>query len=160
MEDKPIEPEIVTEDKSTNIVHVQVNVQQNKPDSKPNVQDKSDDCNEKYILHPDIRVTQARIKEVETNIALMLDGRPLSKLNILRIATGCMRITKNMSELPKNVKKIVLITALNRAIGTQCDKNFISEMEKEALLLMVSEVVSEVIDITYEISKQKCCVIV
>jgi hypothetical protein len=116
--------------------------------------------------HPDLRITQARIKEVEDSIDIILDGRPLTKMNILRVSINAMSTTASMVELPNNVKKMVLIAALNHAIEIGCNNASISELEKEFLLTMVDEVVSQVIDLAHEIASKKllsmpkdCCMI-
>ena len=117
--------------------------------------------------HPDLRVTQERIKEVEDNIDIILSGRPLTKLNILRVAISAMATTASMIDLPNSVKKMVLLAALNHTIEVECKKNTLSELDKEFLLTLVGEIVTQVIDLVHDVASKKifvgpnsnCCVV-
>ena len=117
--------------------------------------------------HPDLRVTQERIKEVEDNIDIILSGRPLTKLNILRVAISAMATTASMIDLPNSVKKMVLLAALNHTIEVECTKNTLSELDKEFLLTLVGEIVTQVIDLVHDVASKKifvgpnsnCCVV-
>ena len=106
-------------------------------------------------LHPDIRITQKHVDNVVKAIDISLSGRPLSALNILRVSIMAMSITADMFDLPNNVKKMVLIAALNQCISKQCDANMFTEAEKEVLLTIIDSTVSNVIDIVHDVATGK-----
>lgn len=109
----------------------------------------------------DIRITSLQINRIVDEIRAQLSGRPLSKLNMLRCAAQCVSVTKKMAELPNNLKKKVILVALERIINEQVS----SQDDRDVLLLALADVDSG-IDLIVDVQKGRvaqdvqCCTIV
>jgi len=112
----------------------------------------------------DTRVTKNHVAFLVDNAKNILQGRPLSKSNIIGIAFRLYTLSMKMknsngSKMKGIVKKDALLAALKNLINS--DKS-LSEEDKDNLFAML-DMVSITIDARYAEDKQKntnCCVIV
>lgn len=108
----------------------------------------------------DVRVTKIHVKTLVNSAQKLLQGRSLSKNNILRIAFALMHVSDKIKNVKGFVKKQSLLAALDHLIQTD---THLSQNDKDMLLIMVYGVVSQAIDDRYiddaEFRKQQCCVI-
>lgn len=84
----------------------------------------------------DVRITAVQIDRVVQELRAQLNGRPLSKLNMLRCAAQCVSLTRKMVELPNALKKKVILVALERLIAEHVG----SEEDRDTLLLALADV--------------------
>lgn len=107
----------------------------------------------------DTRVTKLHVKALFDAGSNVLDGRSLTKGNIIRVAFALMHVAKNMKKTKGSTKKQALLTALDLLI--QKDKSMDDE-EKDMLFVMVHGIVSQSIDDKYaddQSHPQGCCII-
>jgi hypothetical protein len=108
----------------------------------------------------DVRITTVHIDRLVKEIERLLDGKRLTKMNMLRVAVSCIAVTKKMSDLPNTLKKRVIIVALNKVIEAH-----VEQQEDRKLLFDALVDVDQSIDLAIDIQKgrigvqQGCCTI-
>ena len=110
----------------------------------------------------DLRITKIHIQTILDTINKQLNGRSLTKGNIIHVTYACLSMTKRLKTgkvyLPNKLKKQVLLAALRQHLKN--DKN-LSDNDRELLMLMVSDVIDTGIDVlvTANASNSGCCII-
>ena len=108
----------------------------------------------------DMRVTKTHVKILLDAAENVLQGRNLTKGNIIRVTYVLMRAGDKMKKTKGIVKKYALLAALDMLIAKN---NTINQEEKDMLFTMVHDVVSQTIDARHldknNNSNNLCCII-
>ena len=98
------------------------------------------------------------------HIQLVLNGKPITPVNILRVANSVFGAACSMKELPHRLQQTVIINALDNIIDNQTD---MSDLDREMLEQMLQVVIPEVLNIASDIKNgiisfkknNSCCTI-
>jgi hypothetical protein len=112
---------------------------------------KLDDLTDDFTLDDslDVRIEKIHVKNLLNALDTILQGRKLTKGNMIRVAAALMNFSKQ-NNLPNKLKKQALMQALN--IFLKKDKD-LTEEDRELMLILVSEVVDNAIDVLYDNAK-------
>ena len=106
----------------------------------------------------DVRVTKIHVVSLLEASEKVLQGRSLTKNNIIRVAFALMHVASGFTNVKGVVKKYALLEVLDYIIRKDTS---INQEEKDMLLTMVYGIVSQVIDDRYADGKQNpnlgCC---
>ena len=106
----------------------------------------------------DVRVTKIHVVSLLEASEKVLQGRSLTKNNIIRVAFALMHVASSFTNVKGVVKKYALLEVLDYIIRKDTS---INQEEKDMLLIMVYGIVSQVIDDRYADGKQNpnlgCC---
>ncbi len=110
----------------------------------------------------DTRVTRLHMDALIGAAEKVLEGRSLTKNNIVRVAFALMHVGEKMTGVKGKVKKEALLAALD--VMVQRDKG-LGQEEKDMLSIMINDVVSRVVDDKFvddqnSVPVRSCCVIV
>ena len=98
---------------------------------------------------PEYKINEQQIKEVFNAGLALLNGKPLTKSNIIQVTYILWSVTKKMN-VCGDVKREILLTGISSLIEHQQD---ITDIDKEVLKLMVRDVLGQVIDIVSDAKK-------
>jgi hypothetical protein len=110
----------------------------------------------------DVRIKKIHVDTILSAIDKTLEGRSLTKGNVIRVAWSCMSLcnklrTENGKQLPGALKKEILLFALSRYIEKDSGLNV---DDKGLLIMIVHDVVNTTVDVLAESTHgAKCCII-
>lgn len=101
------------------------------------------------VSHMSCEVTKYQVKEVLDAGLRLLQGKPLTKSNIIQITYVLWSVTKKMNVRP-TVKKEILLAGISALID--CQEN-ITPIDKQVLKLMVNDIIGQVVDVVTRAKK-------
>jgi hypothetical protein len=116
-------------------------------------------------LPNELQITNDHVIKMIQHIQMVLNGKPITPINILRVANSVFGVACNMKDLPHRLQQTVIINALDNIIDNQTD---MSDLDREMLEQMLQVVIPEVLNIASDIknniisfkkNNDCCCVI-
>lgn len=115
-------------------------------------------------LPNELQITNDHVVKMIQHIQLVLNGKPITPVNILRVANSVFGAACSMKELPHRLQQTVIINALDNIIDNQTD---MSDLDREMLEQMLQVVIPEVLNIASDIKNgiisfkknNSCCTI-
>lgn len=126
-----------------------VDAKQNGPERCEMTTNSPSDGYEVDVSRMSCEVTKHQVKEVLDAGLRILQGKPLTKSNIIQITYILWSVTKKM-KVRSNIKKEILLAGVSALIDCQTD---ITPIDKQVLKLMVNDIISQVVDVVSRAKK-------
>jgi hypothetical protein len=99
------------------------------------------------VLPTELQITNDHVKKVIVSIQSIMNGKPLTRSNILTVVANVYSIANSMVDLTPRLRQTVIINALENIV----DQQDLTEEETAVLNFMVQEVVVKFLSILTDI---------
>lgn len=116
-----------------------------------------DQPNTESVKEPhDLQVNADKINKAVEAIKIVLCGQQITPINIVRITINSFAIIATyVRPLPIQMQKLIVTQAIEKIIAEQS----LSDVEREAIMILIQVTVCEAVDTYYTAEKEikKCC---
>jgi len=95
----------------------------------------------------ELQITDDHVKKIMSSMQSVMNGKTLTKSNILTVVVNVYAVANSMADLTPNLRQTVIVNALENII----DQQDLSEEETVVLNFMVQEVVGKFLNIVSDI---------